>query len=337
MKQIIIPVILTTAICSQPVLADDSNISFYGQAHVSLDYLDDGEDGGLNVSSNTSRFGIRASHKLESNLTVLLQIESLVRIDEGSGSLSSRDSYVGLKGDYGLVRAGYFDTPMKQVRNKTDLFGNKAGDARNIVRGGGVDLDKRMRNSLHYQSPAYNNFTFDLQYSSNEETGATTDNKHDSVSASVTYNAKDLLVILAYELQNQEATEDRSGARLAATYKLNEQWYLVGFLQHSQDFSGGDRNAWGAGIRYKLDKYDLSAQYYQANSADLSDSGASMFALGVDRRVTKELSFYSALVFTDNQENASFNVTGGGGHGKPLTVVTGEDPLAVSFGAIYRF
>lgn len=335
-------------------------ISFYGQAHVSADYLDDDSDGALNISSNTSRFGIRASYEVEPGLTVLAQVESLVRLDEGDTDLGSRDSFVGLQGDFGLVRVGYMDSLTKQIRTKVDLFGNKIGDARNIVRGGGVDVDKRLRNSVHYKSPAYNNFTFDVHYSSNDKKGeTTTDNKNDVINTAVTYDDKKLYVSLAYEKQSQIDTDDTGGIRLGASYVISPNWQVTALVQRTSDFttpltagSGdnitrletpyGDRTAWGLGVRYSLDKYSLSAQYYSAGDADhLENSGADMLALGIDRKFGKNLSVYAAYALTRNDDNTRyFNVSGGGGHGKAISLNqtdTGVDLQALSIGAIYNF
>lgn len=331
-------------------------ISFYGQAHVSADYLDDDSDGALNISSNTSRFGIRASYEVEPGLTVLAQVESLVRLDEGDTDLGSRDSFVGLQGDFGLIRVGYMDSLTKQIRTKVDLFGNKIGDARNIVRGGGVDVDKRLRNSVHYKSPAYNNFTFDVHYSSNDKKSeTTTDNKNDVINTAVTYDDKKLYVSLAYEKQSQIDTDDTGGIRLGASYVISPNWLVTALVQRTSDFSStalgsdgitavaqtSDRTAWGLGVRYKLDKYDLSAQYYNAGNADTDNSGASMLALGVDRKFGKNLSVYAAYALTSNDDNTrQFNVSGGGGHGKAIDlskVQYGADLQALSIGAIYNF
>lgn len=158
----------------------------------------------------------------------------------------------------------------------------------------------------------------------------------------MTYNADGLLVILAYERQNQLDNDEGlavpsfSGIRLGTRYKLNDLWQLAAFYQQTKNFSGGDRDAWGLGVGYKLGAYDLSAQYYQAESADTSSSNASMLALGVDRALNKAFSMYAAVAMTDNAERANFNVSGAG-HGKRLTIAPGADPVALSVGAIYKF
>lgn len=315
-----------------------TEFGIYGRVHLSVDQLDNGNDSGLNIASNSSRFGIRGSHQVQDNLVVLLQVESLIRLDEGSGDWASRNSFLGLQGNFGLVRAGFFDTPLKNVRSRTDLFGDQVGDARNIVRGGGVDLDRRFRNGLHYQTPNLQNISLDLHYSSNDRTGSTTDNKDDALSGSVTFDNKELMLMLAYERRNRLDNTTLSGMRAGASYRLNDQWRLTAFWQYSENFTGGDRTAYGVGAVYQINElYRVKGQLYHAGSADTNDTGATMLSLGIDRHFGRNLTLYGAAAMTNNQHNANFNVSAGGGHGKSLIIEPGQDPLALSIGVIYNF
>src|SRR5262249_18238022 len=53
------------------------------------------------VSSNSSRFGLRGTESLGGGLNAIFQIESGFNADQGTGSLASRDSFVGLQGNWG--------------------------------------------------------------------------------------------------------------------------------------------------------------------------------------------------------------------------------------------
>lgn len=323
------------ALLATPVEA--SELGIYGRAHLSVDHLNNGSNSGLNVSSNASRFGIRGSHQAQDNLAVLLQIENTIRLDEGSGDWASRNSFLGLQGDFGLVRAGFFDTPLKTVRSRTDLFSDQVGDARNIVRGGGVDLDRRFRNGLHYQTPNLHRITLDIHFSPHDRTGSTTNNKDDAMSGSVTFDNKELMLMLAYERRNRMEGASLSGMRAGASYRLSEQWRLTAFWQHSENVSSSDRTAYGIGVSYRInDVYSLKGQLYHAASADTDESGATMLSLGIDHRIGRNLTLYGAAAITNNQQNASFNVSAGG-HGKSLTIEPGQDPLALSIGVMYNF
>ncbi len=337
------PVTVLLLLAQLPLQAADT--AFYGKAHVSLDQLDNDIDSGFNISSNSSRIGVKVSHQLQPGLKVISQIEATVKLDEGgdgSNFFNTRDSFVGLQGRYGLARLGYFDTPMKKVRSRTDFFGDKVGDARNIVAGAGVSLDKRFRNGIHYQTPKLHNFILDLHYSANDATGSTTDNENDAISSSITYHAADLLVILAYEHQNQisnpqgQPVPAKTGIRLGTRYKVNEAWQLALFYQHSSNFNDADRTAWGVGLGYNAGDYNLTAQYYLTEQTANRQDKATMLALGIDKSLGQSLNFYMAFALTHNAEQANFNVSAGG-HNKRLDISPGADPMAISIGSIYTF
>src|SRR5690625_6819077 len=92
-------------------------------AHVSLDMLDNGaEYSELNLSSNSSRLGFKASKEF-GDLTAIMQIEQQVDYDNGEAFTSARDTFVGLRGYFCMVRVGLFDTKFKCARGPADTFG----------------------------------------------------------------------------------------------------------------------------------------------------------------------------------------------------------------------
>src|SRR5690554_1756779 len=81
--------------------------TLYGQIHVSLDHLDNGDDSALNLSSNRSRFGIKGDIPIQDGLKAIYQLESEFRADSSTNSstLATRNTFVGLDGGLGTVRA----------------------------------------------------------------------------------------------------------------------------------------------------------------------------------------------------------------------------------------
>ncbi len=49
---------------------------------------------------------------------------------------ATRDTFVGLKGDFGQARVGRFDSPFKAARGPVNFFGDMVGDIRNVTRVG---------------------------------------------------------------------------------------------------------------------------------------------------------------------------------------------------------
>jgi predicted porin len=334
-----------------PALAQTAapNVTIYGRAHLSLDYLDDGDESGANVSSNSSRLGFRASTEVQPGLTAFMQIETNIRYDEGGGSSwASRDSFVGLRGnDWGQVRIGQFDTPLKIVRGKVDMFGDRIGDIRNLTRTStsGTDqanignvFDERFKNGVAYTSPKFaDGFTFDFHYTPNNNTGATTDSVRDSYSTSLSYEVKGLYLAAAYEyFEGGTSDLDPSAFRLGAYYDIGDL-RLAGMWQSATDVPGGDRDVYGIGASYKMGDWVLRGQVYQAGeSDDVDDNGATMYVVGVDRNFGRALTLYLAYGATSNDDFANFRVTAGG-RDSSVPTVPGETASALSFGVVYSF
>lgn len=317
-----------------------ADVTIYGLAHLSVDHLDNGVDSGTNVSSNASRLGFRAKTELEGGLEAFVQLEQTIRYDEGAGSFADRDSYVGLRGSFGTVKLGQFDTPLKIIRGKVDQFGDRVGDIRNVsrVNAGAVGnvFDERFKNGISYESKTVNNLSFAFHYTPHNNTGATVDNVRESYSSSISYERKGLY--LAAAIERFEGTDglDPQAIRLGAFYDVTEQFRLTTLLQSAKDIPGGDRNTYGLGASYKQGNYTWRGQVYQTSDNDTADTGATLLAVGVDRNFGRDLILYAVYGITSNDDNAAYRVSGGG-RGTQLAAVTGEDNSGLSLGIIYRF
>src|SRR5699024_4481181 len=111
-------VLAVGAAMAAPAMA---GVSIYGRAHVSADYLDvkNQDVNSLNLSSNASRIGFKAEDTF-GDITAFMQLEQEYNTLQGNGTTKSdfatRNTFVGVKGDWGMVRAGRFDTPFKAAR-----------------------------------------------------------------------------------------------------------------------------------------------------------------------------------------------------------------------------
>src|SRR5690554_3219782 len=81
-----------------------ADVTVYGRAHVSTDYLDDGKDySEVNFSSNSSRLGFKGEHEVNPKLKAFFQIEQTINFTTGSNGdtdFATRDTFVGLSGDF---------------------------------------------------------------------------------------------------------------------------------------------------------------------------------------------------------------------------------------------
>jgi predicted porin len=162
----------------------------YGKVNVSIDYADvknvvlptyglvngslaktaDGEDfTGWGMSSNgyipgegrASRLGLKGSEDLGNGLKAIYQLEFGVNLNDtndnvtsNSDSITYRNSFVGLAGDWGTLLMGRHDTPMKISTGKLDLFADTMADYNGTV--GFRDL--RADNAVAYMSPSMSGF-----------------------------------------------------------------------------------------------------------------------------------------------------------------------------------
>ena len=161
-----------------PVI-DNTTVTIYGHADLSLDAFDvDVFDQGtkLGVASNGSYFGIRARHNLApygyEGYSVVAQFESQVDVAAAPherAAFGTRDSYLGIEGPWGAIKAGKSDTPYKKATGPFDPFANTVGDYNSIMGNTGGDnraeFDWRMNHAIWYESPIWNGFQFSALFS----------------------------------------------------------------------------------------------------------------------------------------------------------------------------
>jgi predicted porin len=155
-------------------LIDNTTVTLYGSIDVSGDIFnpsvfDQGTKFG--ISSNISSFGIRVRHNLApygwDGWAVVAQLESQVDIAAAPterASFGTRDSYLGLEGPWGAIKAGKTDTPYKKATAAMDPFSRTLGDYNSIMGNTGGDnraeFDWRMNHAIWYESPIFNGFQF---------------------------------------------------------------------------------------------------------------------------------------------------------------------------------
>ena len=87
------------------------NVTIYGRIDLGLDWTapNKGRNSGYAVRDNASRFGFKGSENLGHGLRALFGVEYGFSAD-ASEPLSTRNSYVGMAGDFGAVALGRLDS-----------------------------------------------------------------------------------------------------------------------------------------------------------------------------------------------------------------------------------
>lgn len=282
------------------------DVSIYGKANLSVQSSDEGEGSFTEVKSNASRIGFKGTQELSDGLSVVFKAEFQVDLDGDSAkgdSITDRNQYVGLKGNFGEVLLGKNDTVLKQSQGKVDLFSDLNADIKKLWKG-----ENRMSDTITYKSKKFNGFQFGLTYVAEDSV----DGK-DATSVAVTYGDKALKksklfasVAIDSEMKGydvaratvqgkiagftlgaivhtQEAIDsgkEMDGIMVSGKYSINE-WTLKGQLQTASFDGGDDKSGLTFGADYKLAKNTKLYSFY--TSFDM-DSGADedYLAVGIE-------------------------------------------------------
>lgn len=148
------------------------------------------------LRSNSSNFGLRGERPLFGGLKAVFQLESAIGVDGNASTLSGRDTFLGLAGDFGSVLyGGNIDTPYKRgVQGKDPFFATGVATQKAILGSPGFNVtsvnavagstvggnaaaaqqqnagfDIRANNLLMYRSPVVRGFSAELGYGLNEQ------------------------------------------------------------------------------------------------------------------------------------------------------------------------
>lgn len=360
LEQVMNKTILTLTIGASlisPILAQAADVKVYGRAHVSLDYLNDGKDyNEVGLSSNSSRLGFKAEQKLENGMTVFGQIEQQVNFtsgnSEGGVDFATRDTFVGLNGDFGQVKIGRFDTPFKAARSPVNFFGDQVGDLRNLTRVSDQRFDERNENTIEYKSPKFGN-GFNVAAALSLHSGTTIakdgttgqaekDNK--AYDLALTYKEGPIDFAIAYAMYEENATNrrdnraDRDALRVAGAYKLTESLNLGAFYQMAKvdGQDNRDSDVYGIAADYKLaPKTTIRGQVFQ-RSVDADERDSTLLAVGVEHRLDKAVRVYANLATVLNDKNVNLNPWSQA-RTNNVAGANGENSTGLSLGFRYDF
>jgi predicted porin len=356
MKKSLIALAIASAV-SAPAFAATSNVDIYGVLNMSVNFVNPDVTGSdksnPSVTSTASRLGFKGSEDLGGGLSAIWQIESGFNADEQSGTLASRNSFLGLSGGWGTVLFGNHDTPMKMTGRLVDNFQDTLGDARNIlgaVSAGVNAFDLRTKNTMAYVTPDFSGFNAVVAYvtdwaAAGNGTGLPTganaldNNNYDAWSVNGTYKNGPLMLGAAYENHNT-----------ATPHGGNDMWRLVGsfdiagfklggeYEKLSGDVDVNDRDAYGLFGNYTMGAWVLKANYLKANDNDfISNSGADQWTLGADYNLSKRTVVYGYYASVSNDAHAAYGLGQGAGASDQTVGNYGSSPNVFGIGMRHAF
>lgn len=253
--------------------------TFYGKFNVTQEWVSpDADNSYSRLKSNSSRLGVKGSFTLNEYVKAIYQAEFGLDVDskgdKDKNAITRRNTFIGLDSDYGKVIAGVFDSPLKLVQNKIDVFNGVQGDIKNVI----TNSEQRIENTVQYSTPTIAGFAANLAY-------INADNKDDDngFSGSLTWNYNKLY--LAAAMDNKVLDEDTKTIRLAGQYTLGVVQLGALWEREEDGLTDTNNSGWlGSALVKTGDKIALKAQYGQS---DIVKEDGKTLSLGVDYSFSK--------------------------------------------------
>jgi predicted porin len=245
------------------------------------------------VSSNSTRIGVRGTEPLGDGLSAFFQVESQPDASNSGGALASRDTFVGLQGSWGTLKAGYFFSPYydygsifgnvptyrSSILASHSLWGNNGYNGANVATG---SFEQRIANSVRYDTPRVAGFSGNFQVGARDTGG---DNGGDVpqqrrhayvITGGGQYNNGPIVAGLVYEQHNKlrEGTPTNpnmqdQGLTAAGSYNFGLIKVAAAFEWLKYDVpQGGDlkRNYWAITGTGNLGPGQYYIGYWKANN-----------------------------------------------------------------------
>lgn len=290
---------------------------------IGLDFKNAGETSWkLRDTNNASRFGIKGKDDLGiAGLEGLYQMEWGVDPDGSEADIfSRRNIFVGVRGGFGALKVGYYDTVIKEAGAAVDLFNDTPGDITLLMAG-----ESRDKNLITYTTPKIGD-AFELSVAvqpgegrvAGDDLNDVEDGIADTIYASAKFETEMFLAMLAYagnqvtdiKLDKGTVASDILRAsvlvRPVTDLEIGALYQIADGIDQDGLVDGVPGPAANAGelsdssyllsIGYTLNALKLKAQYGMT-SGDQSDKDRSELALGVDYKLNKS-TYVSAYYIT---------------------------------------
>jgi len=252
--------------------------SFDGVKNVVSSDTDD-----TNLQSTNSSIGVKGSEDLGNGLKAIFMLDFQYDINNAnSSSLSDRDQWVGLAGNFGTVKLGTASTSYKAHGAKIDPLYRTAAQGRSwgmqsfLHGNAGEEGEGRADNSIFYTSPNWNGLEVMAHYTlDSDETSAcapsatkTDCEDDDPYGIGVSYTNGGILVFADYLANNGDADTNINGDleawKVGGKYTLNNFAVYAQYEDITDDFGDQYGGTGGAELDYTL--WHLAGSYTMGNN-----------------------------------------------------------------------
>jgi predicted porin len=311
------------------------------------------------LNANYSNFNLSSTDDIGNGNKVIFNYQFDVSATAGGnpanlGSINNRNSYLGIAGTWGAFKMGTNENVYERHMYQADPLDGALGPGGNLMllgtpgdntafevgQGGCTPLTpcvgfyRRSDNTIWYESPNFNGFTFEVDYTlSAYKTAAGTDPKMLSIGGKYAPDGMPFYVDLAYEKHDDffgaNAFGAAGGSGSSDTGLQVGGGYMIGdlglhlryeILNYETDGSTTgvneyERDAIWFGLKYNLPSGYIGAEIGiasegETNAGEIADSGAKLFGIGYFHNLSKQSQLQFIYGRTDNDENGTYTQAG---------------------------
>ncbi|MDO4907598.1 porin [Neisseria sp.] len=199
------------------------------------------------INDNTSRLGFKGSERLGGDMKAIWQVEQRIStVGDNNGRWGSRDSFIGLEGRFGKIRAGNMNNQLNEMDTIDSwIYGNNALGLGIFTRTGSRKVSAR------YDTPSFAGFSANVQYAPRDNQNPDDKGLHEEptraqLDTGLNYEADKYFVKLGYNLRknnysdNGGKTKDAHIGRLETAYD-GSKLFLGAGVQYAKGFETGNR------------------------------------------------------------------------------------------------
>lgn len=308
-----------------------SSVTVYGVVDLGVLSDDDGTarktglESGLNAAS---RVGFRGVEDLGGGLKATFLLESGFRADTGAlstaSSLFNRLSYVGLEGNFGALRLGRQNSPMKTAMDVADPFKNAGNlgmvDAFGFYPGDGNVYSERVSNLITYTTPNFSGFSGSLGYQFGEVAGDNSANR--SISGQLGYANGPLSLAFGYEQINGPAGLDEKQKNMFfggnydfGAFRLHA---AVGDAKFEDPTDNAKVRNYMVGVTVPFGANAIRATYIRNDVKFAPDANSTQLGISYTYALSKRTTLYAAYAHVSNDSGADLTVATPGQSGNRI-------------------
>ena len=356
MKHKLIAAAVAGAFVAPAAFAQTSTVQIYGLINVEYGFASPANTGAAPgtgrssydaINSGASRIGFKGEEKLSGGMSTFWQCESQLRFLEGTsttaGSLCDRNSALGLKGGFGSVYAGTWDSPMKRASAITRMTNETGwlGTQQMTLSNGGAwkgTFSTRNAYALNYDTPNFSGFSGSAQVSTLQNAkndGVAPTKEGRAMSFSGQYVAGPMAIVGAYSVHDDDRANRATGGPAAALGNKDTAYFVGGTYTFGAAKIGvsyisaevktatttAERNSWNLALDYKITAPGtIRVGYSKAGDAETTtiatgvvtgqNTGAAIWQVGYNHAMSKRTTASLGYARMDNKSAGTYSLTG---------------------------